>query len=202
MDNNALNKAKIGLLSFIYEASLTTKYTHNTYVNIEDAQEMYMSEEEGQKYFERLYGTFNAFINNKDCFDYSKYIEVYKDYLNRLVDFVQSLLDGKNHIYAACYYFEYAGRKYSLDIERVAQEEITWEDFGDDLVYCNVVEFENSYNFLDKRVELIFVYDIKNDKVIDLLSIIESVCEDSEIKISKALVGDNLKNVNKKILRR
>lgn len=195
-----LEEAKADLKEFILEKSLTSKYLQVSYVEVKNPFEIYMNENEGFEDFERLHKAFEFFINESGFFSWENHDEMHNNTLIHLSDYAQFVYDGEDCTYAADYYFEYQGIKYTLDIERVASDGIDGDFKGSNFVFCNIFEFVETFNRFDKKTNLIFIYDKVLHKFIKLMYVAKHKYENSDIKILRVLNANGVEKVQRRIL--
>ena len=132
-----------------------------------------LREEDAKKYFEKSYGLFRRVINkDESIYDYN-------------LHFDWSIVE-KRHRDAICndynendFYFIDNKEKYGLDISHDIDNfgynadffRFKYEDIYDDLYCCTVYTYRNYFEYDDMRSEVTFLYDRKNDKVVEILDI-------------------------------
>lgn len=132
-----------------------------------------MTEEDAKKYFQKAYELFRCVINkDKSIFDYNFHFD-------------WSIVE-KRHNDSMCnsynendFYFVDNGEKYALDISHNIDDfgynadlfRYCYKDIYDDLYCCTVYTYRNYFEYDEKIIEVIFLYDKKNDKVVEVLDI-------------------------------
>lgn len=197
----SLEDIRYCMSEFVFETALISKYLKGAYVMVENIDEIYMSENDGLEYFERLHKAFNYFINESGAFSWEKHNVIHDRAFINLVNYAQAVFDKEDCIYYADYYFEYDGVKYTLDIEKIAPDGVDGKYTKPNFVFCNICEFGDTFSRYDKKTNVIFVYDKDASKFVELRYVTKSRYEDSDIRISKVLNLSTVERVQKRILR-
>lgn len=190
-----LESSKTFLALYLLMESKKIKYDKIVYSKIRK----HMDEIDGIRNFNRLFRAFGSFISIKEEFKWENCKEKYNLYLTNLPSFAQSILNGVDCEYVATYYFECDGIKYTLDIELVPPGREEFQIINEKIFYCNVVEFGDTYSYLDKKVQIIFLYDRENRKLIDILSITENELSEDNIAVLKILTNRTIERLRRKI---
>lgn len=190
-----INTSKTYLCLYLLCEAKKLKYDRNVYSKIRK----YMDEIDGIRNFNRLFRAFGAFISNQEGFKWEDCKEKYNIYLTNLPSFAQNVLDGVNCEYVATYYFVCDGIKYTLDIELVPPGREEFQTINERNFYCNVVEFGDTYSYLDKKAQIIFLYDRENRKLIDILSVTENELSEGDIAVSKILTNRTIERLRRRI---
>lgn len=141
-----------------------------------------LNEEDAVKYFEELYKAFKCFLSNNDVFTDDKFrknhFETLKERSNIDPDIDECPLD---------YYFEYLGKKYSLDIYDDYEScnfDPDYFDFSEDIVICELYQEREYYGDTTPRLSVTFAFDKKTKKCVELISL----CRNSFTNINPIVV--------------
>lgn len=144
-----------------------------------------LSEENAIKYFVELYSAFKNFLKNNDVLEDNKYMQVYDE----VIRFIENS-NFENECF--CYYFEYEGKKYGLnisdDLEFLGYNQKHF-NFSEDIVFCELFQFGNLSKIEYATLASTFAYDKKENKCVELFDL--SYFSDSKIKITKILESEN-----------
>ncbi len=137
-----------------------------------------MKEEDAIKYFESLYKSFKRVINNDEkVFEYGFHFD-WNNIEKRHTENLNNEFDEDERDY---YFIDKNNKceKYTLDISHDIDNfgyndeyyKLNYKDIYDNLYCCSICAYRKYYEYDDIYLEFTFIYDKKEDKLVDILEL-------------------------------